>query len=238
MANVDVSQLRELRQNPNVQRMLDVISRSEGTSKYPNGGYNTVFGGEQVEDLSKHPKVYKNYTDLSGNTIKTSAAGRYQIVGVTNDGLNKSLKLPDFSPESQDIMAIELIRRRGALDDVLRGDYKAAINKLGSEWASLPSSKYAQPKRSWNEVLGRDDDLPMVPVMHQGRRALAVPNDVGEAVAMEDVLRTGGDIGQNSIFTNVIGMVGDARRRLGQQTNPEPLPDFMDQQLLDIIDRA
>jgi hypothetical protein len=53
--------------------------------------------------------------------------------------------------------AIALISGRGALDDVLNGNYQSAIGKLGSEWASLPSSKYKQGKRSWefaNERLG------------------------------------------------------------------------------------
>jgi hypothetical protein len=31
---------------------------------------------------------------------------------------------------------------------VLEGDFNTAISKLGREWASLPSSPYAQPKRS------------------------------------------------------------------------------------------
>lgn len=238
--NADVATLRELRNNTNVQNMLNIIARSEGTNKYPNGGYNTIFGGEQVEDLSKHPKIYKDYTDLSGTKIKTSAAGRYQIVGVTNDGLNKSLNLPDFSPESQDIMAIELIRRRGALDDVLKGDYKSAINKLGSEWASLPSSKYAQPKRTMGEILGGSDDfnVPMVPVIQNGRRALAVPTDVEEATALEEVLRNNMGLEANSVFANAIGMVGDARRRLDEQSDTQLMPNFLDEQILNIIDRV
>jgi muramidase (phage lysozyme) len=41
-----------------------------------------------------------------------------------------------------------LIQRSGAMDSVQKGDYQTAINKLGGVWASLPSSKYNQPKKS------------------------------------------------------------------------------------------
>lgn len=66
----------------------------------------------------------------------------------TWDRVQKQLGLEDFGPRSQDLGALELIRQKGALNDVLNGDFGAAINKLGKEWASLPSSPYAQHKRS------------------------------------------------------------------------------------------
>jgi hypothetical protein len=42
--------------------------------------------------------------------------------------------------------------QKGALNDVLKGNYQAAIQKLGGTWASLPSSPYAQPRKSWDQI--------------------------------------------------------------------------------------
>ena len=55
---------------------------------------------------------------------------------------------PDFGPAAQDAMAIELIRRRGALEDVDAGRFDVAVFKCRREWASLPGAGYAQPERS------------------------------------------------------------------------------------------
>ena len=70
----------------------------------------------------------------------------------TWNSLARRYKLNDFSPRNQDLGAVALIAGRGALNDVLKGNYQAAVRKLGEEWASLPGSPYAQGKRSWNDV--------------------------------------------------------------------------------------
>lgn len=41
-----------------------------------------------------------------------------------------------------------LVQQRGALNDVLQGNWQNAFRKLGPEWASLPTSPYAQHKFS------------------------------------------------------------------------------------------
>src|SRR5690606_23480525 len=70
----------------------------------------------------------------------------------TWNNLAKRYGFRDFSPQAQDLGAIALIAGRGALDDVLKGNWQAAIQKTGKEWASLPSSTYKQGKRSWDFV--------------------------------------------------------------------------------------
>lgn len=133
--------LRDHLDNPNVRKFLNYISEAEGTTQY---GYYQSFGNKAIDSLEDHPrKMFK----FKGHN--TSPAGRYQIVSSTWNDISKKLGLTDFSPESQDLAALELIRRRGALNDVLSGDFVGAINKLGSEWAAFPSSKYGQPKRNW-----------------------------------------------------------------------------------------
>lgn len=127
-------------QRKNVKTMLDIIAASEGAN------YNTIVGGSKTDDLSQHP----NKVGLVTGDGPSTAAGRYQITNTTWKGVQKKLGLTDFSPESQDKAAVELLKQRGAWDDVLKGDYHSAIGKLGNEWVSLPSSTNKnQGKRSW-----------------------------------------------------------------------------------------
>lgn len=135
--------------NPNAQKYLRMIAQAEGTYKDASSDpYRVAFGGSTFDDLSKHPKVLRDFKQTDGKTNKTSAAGAYQFLGSTWDDVAGKLGLQDFSPRSQDLAALELIRRAGALDDVLNGRFDQAVQKTGTVWASLPSSPYAQPRRS------------------------------------------------------------------------------------------
>lgn len=122
----------------NVKKFLDFLGRAEGAD------YNTIVGGSKFSDFRAHPKVVGLRTAEGPST----AAGKYQIVGTTYDAVAPKLGIRDFSPDSQDKIAIELIRQKGALEDVRNGNFDAAVGKLGGIWASLPSSPYSQPKRS------------------------------------------------------------------------------------------
>lgn len=143
MATID--ELTAYTKDQRVRRFLDAIGSAEGTDTH---GYNTAFGGGKLESLADHPRQLHDFTQTDGTPNKTSAAGRYQFLQNTWDDVAGTLGLKDFGPESQDIAAVELLRRNGALPAVLAGDYDTAIKKSGSTWASLPSSPYAQPKRS------------------------------------------------------------------------------------------
>lgn len=145
----------QLLNNPNARRMLDLIASAEGVSH----GYNTLFGNQRFGDLSRHPNIRKAFTQTDGKKNYTTAAGRYQFLNDTWNGLSRQYGLRDFSPQSQDIGAIALLDQIGALPYVLKGDFGTAIKKSGGTWASLPSSNYAQNKRSWNFInkkLGTD----------------------------------------------------------------------------------
>lgn len=122
----------------NIRKFLNFLSKAEGAS------YNTVVGGGSFSDFSKHPRIVGLVTKDGPST----AAGAYQITASTYDDVASKLGIKDFSERSQDQIAIELIRRNGALQDVAQGNWNAAINKLGGTWASLPSSPYNQPKKS------------------------------------------------------------------------------------------
>lgn len=125
--------------NQNEQAFLWAIRVSEGTSG-PDG-YRTLVGGSLFSSMADHPRVL---IDLPNLGIKSSAAGAYQIIRRTWDGVAGKLGLTDFSKESQDAAALELIRQRGALADVRAGQFAVAIDKCKKEWASLPGAGYGQ----------------------------------------------------------------------------------------------
>lgn len=154
-------QYENLLNNSNVRKMLDLIAQTEGVK----WGYNTLFGNQKIDNLSAHPNLKKQFKQTDGKTNYTTAAGRYQFIKPTWDGLVSQLGLKDFSPRSQDIGAIALLAENGALPYVLKGDYRTAVRKSGGTWASLPSSSYAQPKRGWDFVdkqLGKNSTQQMM----------------------------------------------------------------------------
>lgn len=128
--------------NQNLQAFLAMIRAAEGTAG--PAGYRTLFGGAVFDSFADHPRRTVT-ARLGGGTISSTAAGAYQILSRTWDEARAALNLPDFSPESQDIAAAFLIRRRGALRDVMEGRLDVAIVKCAREWASLPGSPYGQP---------------------------------------------------------------------------------------------
>lgn len=138
----------------NLQAWLDVIATCEGTNT-PDG-YRALFGYHPKLRPSRlfengfrnHPNIRLQFTQTDGTINYTTAAGRYQIIFPTWVRVQAKLELPDFSPLSQDLAAIELTTARDALIDVQLGDLQSAIDKCSAEWASLPSSKYPQPKRT------------------------------------------------------------------------------------------
>lgn len=129
-------------ENANLQAFLTMIRNAEGTAG--RDGYMMLFGGTLFGSFADHPRI--KITAKSGSrSITSTAAGAYQILERTWDEAARALSLPDFSPESQDVAAAWLIRRRGALRDAMEGRLDAAIAKCAKEWASLPGSPYGQP---------------------------------------------------------------------------------------------
>lgn len=131
-----------------IKAFLDTVSKSEGAD------YDSMFGDRpghpnKITDFSKHPKIYYPYTNKAGETIKTSAAGRYQFIFSTWDSLQKRLHLPDFSPASQDLAAEQLLKDCGAYNFLIAGDLKHAVEKARTQWASLPDSGVSQPTHSY-----------------------------------------------------------------------------------------
>lgn len=142
MSTKDPIALIEALDNPNVRAFLRMLRHGEGTAA--DNGYRVQFGGGLFNSFADHPRqpITRN---LGGKPITSTAAGAYQFLSKTWDGLVKQYGFADFGPKNQDLGAVALIAGRGALADVIAGRFEQAVIKCNREWASLPGSPYGQP---------------------------------------------------------------------------------------------
>lgn len=154
----------------NVAAFLTMIAVAEGTESA--GGYGCLYGSRPsaprtFNDFTDHPRIASRISNADQRW--TSAAGRYQLMAVsplpgggstrsnTWDVLRARLGLPDFGPASQDLACMELIREKGALDDVRAGRVAVAISKVRKVWASFPAAGYGQGERQLSYLLSAYD---------------------------------------------------------------------------------
>lgn len=128
--------------NQNLRAFLQTISHSEGTDIIPNsdGGYRALVGGGTFPSYSDHPNILVKLNDH----LSSTGAGKYQILHRFWVAYKSLLNLPDFSPASQDTVAIQQIKESHALDDIEAGCFDIAVKKCAHIWASLPGSTYGQ----------------------------------------------------------------------------------------------
>lgn len=136
----------------NRQAFLDMLAWSEGTSTIPDSdnGYNVLVGSTPeypllFESYADHPRIYNPDLD-------STAAGRYQLLDKYFDAYKQMLNLPDFSPPSQDAIALRQISERRALADIDVGNLATAIFKCSTIWASLPGAPYGQRQNKLSDL--------------------------------------------------------------------------------------
>lgn len=137
----------------NTRAFLQTIGISEGTVTSPitkNDGYDVIVTG-----IDMQPEIFTNYSThpfsngriakvINSKGLTSTASGKFQILARYYDFYKKQLCLPDFSPDSQDKIALQLIAECHALDDIDAGDFDSAVYKCRSRWASLPKAGYGQ----------------------------------------------------------------------------------------------
>jgi len=135
----------------NRRAFLSMIAYSEigdGLLSQSDNGYNVICGSTVA-----HPILFDSYADhprklmsmtIHGKIVRSTGAGRYQILARYYDHYKAQLGLPDFSPASQDAIALQLIRECHALEDIDAGRFLAAVAKCRSRWASFPGAGYGQ----------------------------------------------------------------------------------------------
>lgn len=123
-----------------------MIQYAEGT--IGSNAYRMLYGGSLFNDYSRHPNIA-----IAKWGVTSTAAGAYQFLYSTWTILQRELRLPDFGSVSQDKAAIELIRKKEALTDVLAGNIVQAIYKCRKVWASFPGAGYGQSEKSFQSLL-------------------------------------------------------------------------------------
>lgn len=124
---------------------LDVIAASEIGSALlavTDRGYNVLVGA-----TPSHPLTFPSYASHPGilnKALHSTAAGRYQLLYRYWVSYQKQLNLPDFSPLSQDRIALQQIRECNALADIDAGNFAHAVALCSRIWASLPGNDYGQ----------------------------------------------------------------------------------------------
>ncbi|WP_275146634.1 glycoside hydrolase family 104 protein [Citrobacter freundii] len=130
--------------NPQRKAFLDMLAWSEGTDngrqQTKNHGYDVIVGGSLFTSYADHPRKLVTLNPK----LKSTAAGRYQLLARYWDAYSKQLGLNDFSPANQDAVALQQIKERGALPLIDRGDIRQAIDRCSNIWASLPGAGYGQ----------------------------------------------------------------------------------------------
>lgn len=136
----------------NVRAFLDMIALSElgaALLKASEDGYNVVVGA-----TAAHPILFHSYADHPrklvdlGGGLRSTAAGRYQILAKYYDAYKKQLGLKDFGPIAQDTIALQMIKEQHALPSILAGDFARAVHLCANIWASLPGAGYGQNEHS------------------------------------------------------------------------------------------
>jgi YD repeat-containing protein len=149
-----------------VKAMLEAIAWAEGTTDDADDGYGRVVRGTvlsapdnpalvgqtnvTVTDLTHHPNIL---VQVSAG-LSSTAAGRYQFLNRTWSGLG----LSDFTAHNQDVGAVMLLRRGGAMRFIDKGDIEGAVSQVNGTWASLPGSPHGQGTRTMSDFQGQYDN--------------------------------------------------------------------------------
>jgi muramidase (phage lysozyme) len=139
----------------NIVAFLDMIAASEIGDyllAHSDDGYNILVGshgplthnGQPVPANVMTFPSYATHPDILNAALDSTAAGRYQLLNRWYVAYARMLNLSDFSPLSQDLIAIQQIRERRAIPLILAGQIAAAISACSNIWASLPGNAYGQ----------------------------------------------------------------------------------------------
>ncbi|MEC4819539.1 MAG: glycoside hydrolase family protein [Scytonema sp. PMC 1069.18] len=135
--------------DPYIRALMRTISASEASSHRP---YSILYGGQHVNNLSRHPEVCVTIVTGPNKGNCSTAAGRYQIINTTWSRISRRYHPSpaqfmfwisySFEPEYQDVVVyrwlsdpqvwgtdISQLLRQGKLKEVLR--------RLSPTWTSL-----------------------------------------------------------------------------------------------------
>jgi muramidase (phage lysozyme) len=141
--------------DPNIAAFLKAIADAEG------GGYDFKYGAFKgkrndpwrFSDFSTHPGP--------GAGGVTTAAGMYQITVATWREHGGKMGLSDFSPRTQDLIAVALLRSVDAIDRIKAGDIENAVGLAAGKWNSLPLGPGRKNRRTDQPFVSYEEFLTM-----------------------------------------------------------------------------
>jgi muramidase (phage lysozyme) len=147
-----------------LKAFLDLIAFSEGTSTSPytkNDGYDIIVDGLNsphiLEDYRGHPNILVRVRAYP--LLESTAAGRYQLLYRWYQPYCAQLGLKDFSPASQDAIALQQMKEHHAVALVEAGDIAGAIAACSTIWASFPGNSYGQGGHSPASLVAKYHEL-------------------------------------------------------------------------------
>ena len=134
---------------------LDMLAWSEGTDngrqKTRNHGYDVIVGGELFTDYSDHPSQTCHAKPKTQINRRRTLPASFPLVGC----LPQAAWPERLSPKSQDAVALQQIKERGALPMIDRGDIRQAIDRCSNIWASLPGAGYGQFEHKADSLIAK-----------------------------------------------------------------------------------
>jgi len=134
---------------------LDMLAQSEIGAEllaHSDDGYDVLVGS-----TGRAPLLFDSYAthpDVYNARYRSTAAGRYQELYRNWIAYKPLLALPDFSPVSQDRMALQQITEARAMPLIDAGKLNAAIALCAHLWASLPGNDYGQHQQALDDLQG------------------------------------------------------------------------------------
>lgn len=141
----------------NMLAFLDMLAWAEGTSTSRHtrdDGYDVIVGGidspNTFDNYAGHPN---KLVTVNKKGLRSTAAGRYQLLFRWWGPYRNMLGLKDFSPVNQDRIAIQQVMERGARVYIKTGDIEEAIKRCSNIWASLPGAGYGQREHRLQDLV-------------------------------------------------------------------------------------
>lgn len=140
----------------NQRAFLDMIAHSEigpALLAVSDNGYNVIVGS-----TPEKPMLFSSYADHPHRMVTlrpglvSSAAGRYQLLGKYYDAYKAQLHIHDFSPASQDLIALQQIKECHAINLIEQGLFDKAVIQCARIWASLPGAGYGQHENKIDDL--------------------------------------------------------------------------------------
>jgi muramidase (phage lysozyme) len=135
--------------DPYIRALMRTISASEANGKRP---YSLLYGGQQVNDLSRHPEICVTIVSGPNKGDCSTAAGRYQLINTTWYQIAPRYhpkptqimfwKSYSFEPEYQDIVVHRWLKDSqvwgvNISQQLNQGKLNVVLRELSPTWTSL-----------------------------------------------------------------------------------------------------